>query len=102
MAANAAIWAIAAGTVAGAGTAAVMANQNKPNIPKDAGNADLKGNQDMATNAKDRQDRARQQALAAYGRSDTILTGPNGLGGNGQGTTQPNNFQQMGKTLLGQ
>jgi|LakMenEpi03Aug12_release.lakeMendotaPanAssembly.Ray.scaffolds.fasta_scaffold172748_2 hypothetical protein len=92
--------AIIASAVIGAGSSAIIANQNKPNIPKNPGDADLQGNQDMATNAKDRQNRARQQALAAYGRSDTVLTGPSGLGGNGQGT--PNNFQQMGKTLLGQ
>ena len=31
--------------------------------------------------AKAKQNQARKQALAAYGKSDTLLTGPDGLGG---------------------
>lgn len=91
--------ALAAGTVAGGGAAMIAANQNKPNIPKNPADPGLQNQNDIATNAQSRQDRARKQALAATGRTDTILTGSQGLGGNGQ---QQQNFQQMGKTLLGQ
>lgn len=77
----------------------ISANQNKPNIPNKPDDPGLQKQNDMATNAQSRQDRARKQALAATGRTDTILTGSQGLGGNGQ---QQQNFQQMGKTLLGQ
>ena len=33
------------------------------------------------TAARQKQEQARKQALAAYGKSDTLLTGPSGLGG---------------------
>lgn len=88
--------AIVASAVIGAGTSMYVANKNKPNIPNKPDDPGLKD--DMATNAQSRQDRARKQALAATGRTDTILTGSQGLGGNGQ----QQNFQNMGKTLLGQ
>lgn len=91
--------ALAAGTVAGGSAAVIAANQNKPNIPKSPSDPGLQKQDDIETNAQSRQDRARKQALAASGRSDTILTGSQGLGGNGQ---QQQNFQNMGKTLLGQ
>lgn len=51
---------------------------------------------EMQTAAKAKQDQARKQALAAYGTSDTLLTGPSGLGGAPMGD-QP----KAGNTLLG-
>ncbi len=96
---TAALVALAAGSVAGGTAAIISANQNKPNIPKSPNDAGLEKQDDIATSAQSRQDRARKQALAASGRSDTILTSSQGLGGNGQ---QQQNFQNMGKTLLGQ
>jgi hypothetical protein len=96
--------AIIAAAVIGAGTSAVLANQNKPSIPKDVAKPDTK---EPDTMASDRQDRARKQAIAATGRTDTLLTGPQGLGdmsgGMGAtGNTGTPGTQPIGKTLLGQ
>lgn len=49
--------------------------------------------------AQAKQDRQRKQALAAYGRSDTLLTGSQGLG---DGAAPAPNTQAMGSTILGQ
>lgn len=48
------------------------------------------------TAARQKQQQARKQALAAYGKSDTLLTGPDGLGG-GTNTMNPGSAA----TLLG-
>lgn len=57
----------------------------------------------METMAADREERARKKALGAYGRSDTILTGPSGVGTeNMLGTQQQAQERAIGKTLLGQ
>lgn len=47
---------------------------------------------EVASRAADAADRQRRKAVGAYGRSDTILTSPLGLTGQGSGTQ---------KTLLG-
>ena len=57
-----------------------------PPTPDDAANAD-------AASAADQ--RARRKVIGASGRADTILTGPQGLGGVPSGSMQA-------KTLLGQ
>jgi hypothetical protein len=93
--------ALIAGAVIGAGAGALAAKANKPNIPN-PGTPDMKSQSEIDTSAKDRQDRARKNALAAYGRTDTLLTGSQGLGGTGTQPGAQQNFQNMGKSLLGQ
>lgn len=51
---------------------------------------------EQQTAAKAKQDQARKQALASYGTSDTLLTGPSGLGG-----SPMVDQNQMRNTLLG-
>jgi hypothetical protein len=51
---------------------------------------------EQQTAAKAKQDQARKQALASYGTSDTLLTGPSGLGG-----SPMIDQNQMRNTLLG-
>lgn len=91
--------AIVVGSALGGVAASAMSKSNAPDIPNKPNDPGLQNQNDIATNAQSRQDRARKQALAASGRSDTILTGGQGLGGS---TPQQQNFQNMGKTLLGQ
>jgi hypothetical protein len=91
--------AIVVGSALGGIASGAMSNKNAPDIPSAPEKPKVMSDSQMETNAKSRQDSARRQALAASGRSDTILTGGQGLGGS---TTEQQNFQNMGKTLLGQ
>jgi hypothetical protein len=86
------------GSVVGAAGSMAAAAMNKPKIPGAPKGPDTLSADKMDTMAQDRQDRARKQALASYGRSDTLLTGSSGLGDMGGG----NGGQSAGKTLLGQ
>lgn len=91
--------AIMVGSALGGIASSAMSKKNAPDIPKAPEKPNVMSEGQMDTNAKSRQDNARRQALAASGRSDTILTGGQGLGGS---TPDQQNFQNMGKTLLGQ
>lgn len=95
--------AIIAGAVVGAGASAIVAKQNKPNIPSAPDKPDTLSADKMDRMAADREERARKKAIGAYGRSDTILTGPNGVSDeNMLGTQQQTAERAIGKTLLGQ
>lgn len=74
-----------------AGTAVAMSQKPKMNIPKQTA-PDTMSNQEIDQASRVARDRQKQQALAASGRSDTILTGPQGVAAS----------QTQGKTLLGQ
>ena len=99
--------AIAVGGLVGGAVSAIAAKQNKPDIPNNPGTPDTKPQSEIELSAQEKQNRARKNALAAYGRTDTLLTGPQGvndpqqLGGTGMQSGQQN-FQTMGKSLLGQ
>jgi hypothetical protein len=91
--------AIIVGSALGGIASSAMSKKNAPDIPSEPEKPKTMSESQMETNAKSRQDSARRQALAASGRSDTILTGGQGLGGS---TLDQQKFQNMGKTLLGQ
>lgn len=78
------------GSIAAAGLTAGVAAATQPDPPDPIKFPKAKKGQDTISGFA--QDRARQQAAAAFGRSDTIKTGARGLGG--EPTTQR-------KTLLG-
>ncbi|MCM5682507.1 hypothetical protein M8A51_23505 [Schlegelella sp. S2-27] len=74
-----------------AGTAVAMSQKPKMNIPKQTA-PDTMSNQEIDQASKVARDRQKQQAMAASGRSDTLLTGPQGVAAT----------PTTGKTLLGQ
>jgi hypothetical protein len=89
---------VTAGLLAGAG--AVLAKQSQPKIPDQPKAPDIAAPEDSAAMADRKAVRQSKKALAAYGRSDTILTGPQGLGEQGAGQ-QSAPMGGGGSTLLG-
>ena len=84
------VTAIIAASVIGAGTSIATGMMNKPKLPPVP---KLNKNPEQATRVKDATERQRRQALAAYGRSQTIRTSPLGIVNAGTSST--------GKTSLG-
>ena len=98
--------ALVIGTLLGAG-AGVAASMSKPKFsgPNFEGMQSALKDIDE-TMASRRAERQGKKAAAAFGRSDTILTGPEGLGNTGAGMAGGGNtgagMAGVGKTLLGQ
>lgn len=85
-----AITAIIVGAAAVAGTTVYASNQQEKQVNKQVAQAEqqrAKAEEVMRQNnsaesqsaVKAKQNQARKQALAAYGKSDTLLTGPDGV-----------------------
>lgn len=88
------VTAIVVGTVAVAGSTIYASEQQTKGVNKqlEQGEKQRRGAEEQMRQlnsaeaqsaAKAKQNQARKQALAAYGKSDTLLTGPDGLGGMG-------------------
>lgn len=84
------------GTLLGAGTGVVASKLSQPKMPENPSAPDITSTDTAEAMASRRADRQGKKAAAAFGRSDTILTGPDGLGNTGAG------MAGGGKTLLGQ
>ena len=100
--------AIVAGLAATAGATIYSANKQEAAANKQLDQAEQQrkvaeeqvrqsNSSEAQTAAKAKQDQSRKQALAAYGTSDTLLTGPNGLGS----APTPGTQQPASSTLLG-
>jgi len=68
------------GAVAGAGTAVAVNKMNKPKIPDTPEAPKTLPNGEIDAQAKARSMRAEKQSMGAFGRTDTLLTGPGGIG----------------------
>lgn len=101
------VTAIIVGTVAVAGTTIYASEQQSKGVDKQLKQAETQrrgaeeqmrqmNSAESQSAAKVKQNQARKQALAAYGKSDTLLTGPDGLGS----MTDPNK-PAAPSTLLG-
>jgi hypothetical protein len=90
---------ITAGLLAGGlgAAGAVLAKQSQPKIPDQPKAPDIAAPEDSAAMADRKAVRQSKKALAAYGRSDTILTGPQGVGAGQQSAPMGGG----GSTLLG-
>lgn len=88
--------ALIVGTLLGAGTGAAVSKIKQPNIPDTPQGPQLTSTDTADAMAARRSERQKKQAAAAFGRSDTILTGPEGLGASGVDASG-----MAGKTLLG-
>jgi hypothetical protein len=108
---SAIVTAIVVGTVATAGATVYAANKAEKTAEKQMEEAEKQRKKveadyneqqrraatgEMQSAAKAKQDQARKQALASYGTSDTLLTGPSGLG-----SSPMIDQTKMGSTLLG-
>lgn len=94
------------GTLLGAGTGVAASKMSQPKIPQNPSAPDITPTDTAEAMASRRAERQGKKAAAAFGRSDTILTGPEGLGNTVAGMAGGGNtgagMAGVGKTLLGQ